>query len=117
MPTNADRSPASSDTPTESGFGPRERLAIWLLLTSAFVVILNETIMINAIPRLMTDLHVTERSAQWVSTAFMLTMAAVIPVTGWFLQRVTTRTAYAVAMATFSAGNTTFSSSTGLRAA
>ena len=27
-----------------------------------------------------------------------------IPVTGWFLQRVSTRTAYAVAMATFSAG-------------
>jgi DHA2 family lincomycin resistance protein-like MFS transporter len=31
-------------------------------------------------------------------------MAAVIPVTGWFLQRVTTRTAYATAMLTFSAG-------------
>ena len=31
----------------------------------------------------------TARSAQWLSTAFMLTMAVVIPVTGWFLQRVT----------------------------
>jgi DHA2 family lincomycin resistance protein-like MFS transporter len=31
-------------------------------------------------------------------------MAAVIPVTGWFLQRVTTRTAYTVAMATFLTG-------------
>ena len=30
-------------------------------------------------------------AAQWLSTAFMLTMAVVIPVTGWFLQRVTTR--------------------------
>jgi MFS transporter, DHA2 family, lincomycin resistance protein len=75
-----------------------------LLVLATFVVILNETIMINAIPRLMESLHVTEQSAQWVSTAFMLTMAAVIPVTGWFLQRVTTRRAFAVAMGTFLAG-------------
>lgn len=77
---------------------------IRLLVIATFVVILNETIMINAIPRLMHDLEVTERAAQWVSTAFMLTMAAVIPVTGWFLQRVTTRRAYAMAMGTFLAG-------------
>jgi DHA2 family lincomycin resistance protein-like MFS transporter len=35
---------------------------------------------------------------------FMLTMAAVIPVTGWFLQRVTTRQGYAIAMGVFLAG-------------
>ncbi|MDI3387512.1 MDR family MFS transporter [Streptomyces sp. B-S-A8] len=75
-----------------------------LLVLATFVVILNETIMINAIPRLMDSLHITEQSAQWVSTAFMLAMAAVIPVTGWFLQRVTTRQAYAIAMGVFLAG-------------
>ncbi|WP_256334929.1 MDR family MFS transporter [Lentzea albidocapillata] len=75
-----------------------------LLVLATFVVILNETLMINAIPRLMESLHVTEQAAQWVSTAFMLTMAAVIPVTGWFLQRVTTRQGYAIAMGVFLAG-------------
>ncbi|MDQ4051441.1 MAG: DHA2 family efflux MFS transporter permease subunit [Actinomycetota bacterium] len=60
--------------------------------------------MINAIPRLMADFAVTESAAQWLSTAFMLTMAAVIPVTGWFLQRVTTRSAYTTAMAVFCTG-------------
>ncbi|MFQ6170103.1 MDR family MFS transporter [Oryzobacter sp. R7] len=75
----------------------------WLVLAT-FVVILNETIMINAIPRLMSDLGVTAQAAQWLSTAFMLTMAAVIPVTGWFLQRFATRTAYLTAMATFLTG-------------
>jgi MFS transporter, DHA2 family, lincomycin resistance protein len=82
----------------------RTPLVIKLLVAATFVVILNETIMINAIPRLMADFDITPRSAQWLSTVFMLTMAAVIPLTGWFLQRVSTRTAYAVAMATFSAG-------------
>lgn len=84
--------------------GGRTPTVIRLLVAATFVVILNETIMINAIPRLMTDLEVTERAAQWVSTAFMLTMAAVIPVTGWFLERVTTRRAYAIAMGVFIAG-------------
>ncbi|MEV6767343.1 MDR family MFS transporter [Nocardia sp. NPDC051030] len=94
MSADLSASPTTGRTPT----------VIRLLVLATFVVILNETIMINAIPRLMTDLHVSERSAQWVSTAFMLTMAAVIPTTGWFLQRVTTRRAYALAMGVFLAG-------------
>ncbi len=75
----------------------------WLVLAT-FVVILNETLMINAIPRLMAEFSVNERSAQWLSTAFMLTMAVVIPTTGWFLQRVTTRAAFTTAMTVFCAG-------------
>ena len=49
----------------------------------------------------MDDFDISCNAAQWLSTAFMLTMAAVIPVTGWFLQRVSTRAAYATAMITF----------------
>ncbi len=82
----------------------RTPAVISLLVLATFIVILNETIMINAIPRLMADFAVTESAAQWLSTAFMLTMAAVIPVTGWFLQRVTTRSAYTTAMAVFCTG-------------
>ena len=74
------------------------------LVAATFVVILNETIMINAIPRLMVDFQVDAGAAQWLSTAFMLAMAVVIPITGWFLQRVTTRFAFGLAMATFCAG-------------
>lgn len=82
----------------------RTPLVIKLLVAATFVVILNETTLVNAVPRLMDDFHITETTAQWSLTVFMLTMAAVIPVTGWFLQRVTTRSAYATAMITFSIG-------------
>jgi DHA2 family lincomycin resistance protein-like MFS transporter len=74
------------------------------LVAATFVVILNETIMINAIPRLMGDFQVDASAAQWLSTAFMLAMAVVIPITGWFLQRVTTRFAFGLAMTTFCTG-------------
>src|SRR6187399_2110067 len=99
------RCPMSTATQErQSARAGRTPAVVRLLVLATFVVILNETLMINAIPRLMDSLHVTEQAAQWVSTAFMLTMAAVIPVTGWFLQRVTTRRAYAIAMGVFLAG-------------
>ncbi|MEO3786685.1 MDR family MFS transporter [Actinocorallia sp. B10E7] len=90
--------------PAEPVTAGRTPPVVRLLVLATFVVILNETIMINAIPKLMSALEITEQTAQWLSTAFMLTLAAVIPVTGWFLQRVTTRQAYCVAMGLFIAG-------------
>jgi MFS transporter, DHA2 family, lincomycin resistance protein len=84
--------------------GARNRLVIRLLLVSAFVVILNETIMGVAIPRLMASLGVTASAAQWLTTAFLLTMAVVIPITGFLLQRVRTRQVFVVAMSLFCTG-------------
>ena len=94
---------APAPAPAETGRTP---VVIRWLVAATFTVILNETIMINAIPRLAEDFDVSYNAAQWLSTAFLLTMAAVIPVTGWFLQRVTTRAAFATAMITFAIGTT-----------
>lgn len=82
----------------------RNRLVIRLLLVSAFVVILNETIMGVAIPPLMASLGVTASAAQWLTTAFLLTMAVVIPITGFLLQRLHTRTVFLAAMTLFCVG-------------
>ena len=84
--------------------GARNRLVITLLLISTFVVILNETIMGVAIPHLMKDLDIDASAAQWLTTAFMLTMAVVIPITGFLLQRYKTRTIFIAAMTLFSTG-------------
>lgn len=74
------------------------------LLVATFVVILNETIMNVALQRLMVDLGVTAPTVQWLSTGFMLTMAVVIPTTGFILQRLTTRAVFMLAMGLFSGG-------------
>ena len=99
--------PAISSTAEATGAGAldaRNRLVITLLLISTFVVILNETIMSVALPRLMDDLTITASTAQWLTTAFMLTMAVVIPITGFLLQRFSTKTIYIAAMTLFSTG-------------
>jgi len=74
------------------------------LLVATFVVILNETIMNVALQRLMVDLGVTAPTVQWLSTGFMLTMAIVIPTTGFILQRLSTRAVFMLAMGLFSGG-------------
>jgi DHA2 family lincomycin resistance protein-like MFS transporter len=83
---------------------PEESRVIWLLLAAAFVAILNETTMGVAIPHLIDDLGITALQAQWLTTAFMLTMAVVIPITGFLLRRFTTRQMYIAAMSLFSLG-------------
>ena len=88
----------------EQSFGPRERLAIWLLLASAFVVILNETIMGVALPKLMEALDISAAAGQWLTTAFLLTMSIVIPITGMLIQRFATRALFIAAMSLFTAG-------------
>jgi len=82
----------------------RNRLVINLLLVATFVVILNETLMAVAIPRLMHDFNVTAGAVQWLTTAFLLTVSVVIPVTGFLLQRMNTRPVFICAMSLFSLG-------------
>ncbi len=83
---------------------PRDRSVITVLLIAAFVVILNETALNVALTSVMADLQVDERSVQWLTTSFMLTMAVVIPVTGWLLERIPTRAAFVLAMSLFTSG-------------
>jgi DHA2 family lincomycin resistance protein-like MFS transporter len=82
----------------------QRKLVVSLLLVSTFVVVLNETALAVALPVLMRDLHTTAVAAQWLTTIFLLTMAVVIPVTGFLLQRLNTRPVFLLAMSSFSIG-------------
>jgi DHA2 family lincomycin resistance protein-like MFS transporter len=90
--------------PADPSFAARNKLVINVLLVSTFVVMLNETAMSVAIPPLMTALNVPATAAQWLTTAFLLTMAVVIPITGFLLQRLNSRPIFILAMALFSLG-------------
>lgn len=99
--------PTESTAPPEpapTGISRQETIAIWTILASAFVVILNETIIGVALPRIMVDLDIDAATGQWLSTAFMLTLAIVIPTAGWLLQRFTTRAIFLGAITMFSIG-------------
>jgi len=97
-----DLAPAPSDK-----LSPQHRWVIGILMVSAFTVILNETVMSVALPVLQEDLGVPPSVGQWLTTAFMLTMAVVIPITGFLIHRISTRTLFVLAMSLFSAGTLT----------
>ncbi len=82
----------------------RNRLVIGVLMVSVFVMILNETILGVALPQLSSDLHIEPSAAQWLTAAFLLTMAVVIPITGFLLQRFHTRPVFITALSLFSVG-------------
>ena len=94
----------SSPPDTAGQLSARDRTVIGVLLVSTFVVILNETIMSVALPVLMADLAVEASVGQWLTAGFLLTMSVVIPITGFLIRRVPTRTLFAAAMTLFSAG-------------
>src|SRR5829696_6858861 len=56
------------------------RTVIATLLVAAFVVILNETIMAVALPRLMVDLGISASTVQWLTSAFLL-MTSILTLT------------------------------------
>lgn len=80
------------------------KVVIGIMLASAFVVMLNETLVGVALPSIMAELGIDASVAQWLVTAYMLTMAIVIPLTGFLMQRFSTRAVFIGAMAFFTAG-------------
>jgi DHA2 family lincomycin resistance protein-like MFS transporter len=87
-----------TDAPARSG------LLIGVLVLSAFVMILNETILSVALRDLTVDLRVPTTTVQWLTSGFLLTMAVVIPTTGFLLERFTPRQVFLVSLTAFSLG-------------
>lgn len=94
--------PNASSAPEK--ISPANRIVLALLLASAFVVMLNETIVGVALPTIMKDLGVDPVTGQFLVTAYMLTMAVVIPLTGFLMKRFTTRQVFLGAISLFVAG-------------
>lgn len=77
---------------------------IAVLLAGAFVMILNETVMGVALPAVMREFEITAAAGQWLTTAYMLVMAVLIPMTGFLLQRFSPRAIFVAALLLFSVG-------------
>ncbi|MBB4684161.1 MDR family MFS transporter [Amycolatopsis jiangsuensis] len=95
----------AAETPVRPVRPPtRAGLLIGVLVLSAFVMILNETILSVALRDLTVDLGVPTTTIQWLTSGFLLTMAVVIPTTGFLLERFTPRQVFLVSLTSFSLG-------------
>src|SRR3954454_24427043 len=72
-----------------------------VVVIGAIISILDATIANVALQTLRSDLDVSLATIQWVSTAYLLTLSAVIPLTGWMAERFGPRRGWMGAVAAF----------------
>ncbi|HLR09323.1 MAG TPA: DHA2 family efflux MFS transporter permease subunit [Bacillota bacterium] len=75
-----------------------------VLISGAFVAILNQTLLGTALPPIMEDLNLSENTVQWLQSIFMLVNGIMIPITAFLIERFTTRGLFLTAMGSFALG-------------
>ena len=75
-----------------------------VLLSGAFITILNQTLLGTALPPIMKDLQLSNSTVQWLQSIFMLVNGIMIPVTAFFIERFTSRQLFLSAMGIFTVG-------------
>ena len=96
----------SSDTalPAEAGaarLDPQVKRVAIVVILGAIMSVLDTTIVNVALHDLSSDLHSSLSGIQWVITGYLLSLAAVIPVTGWAVRRYSARRLYLIALVVF----------------
>src|SRR6202161_4548273 len=106
----------SSASPTASTSGPGFHPAaddkiepyVWkiagVVILGMIMSILDTTIVNVALPTLSRDLHSSISQIQWVVTGYILSLAAVIPVTGWAARRWGAKRVYMVSLVLVTGG-------------
>ncbi|HET9073487.1 MAG TPA: DHA2 family efflux MFS transporter permease subunit, partial [Solirubrobacteraceae bacterium] len=93
-------------TQTDSTAIPRQ---VWIIsgvaMLGAVMSILDTTIVNVALATLGKDLHSSLANIQWVITGYMLSLAAVIPVTGWASRRFGAKRVFLISLTLFTLGS------------
>lgn len=82
----------------------KRNLIVGILLSASFVTILNQTLIIIAIPPIMGDFQINPSSAQWLTTAFILTNGILIPITAFFIEKFSSKHLLITVLSVFSLG-------------
>ena len=69
---------ADSDAPLD----PRRWITLTIIIISAFIVVLDNTVLNVAIPTILRELHTTLPSLEWVITGYALTFATLLIIGG-----------------------------------
>lgn len=84
----------------------RARLSLTLVVSTAFIMDqLDGTIVANAAPSIATALHVPASQISVTMTAYIVAMAALIPLSGWVADRYGPRLVFSFAVAMFTAAS------------
>lgn len=86
------------------GMFSERNFIVTTLIIGAFISILNQTLLITAVPSIMADLDIPFSQAQWLTTGFFLVNGIMIPITAFLINKFETRKLYLYAMIMFTIG-------------
>ncbi|MFB9831516.1 MDR family MFS transporter [Actinoallomurus acaciae] len=92
-------------TASAEPFSPGLRRSVGVVMIGASLSFLDSTVVNVAVHTLSVDLHAGLGTVQWVVTAYLLALAAVIPVTGWAARRFGAARLYVAALVVFTVGS------------
>ncbi|MGN0035206.1 MAG: MDR family MFS transporter [Coriobacteriales bacterium] len=76
-----------------------------VLLSGAFIVVLNQTLLTPALPTIMHHLDVSATTVQWLTSGYSLVEAVIIPLNAFLLGRLSTRRLFIGGLGLFTAGS------------
>lgn len=82
----------------------KEITVIGIVLAGAFLAILNQTVLSPALPKLMDAFAISAGTAQWVTSIYMLINGIMVPVTGYLIDRFSTRKLFFASLVAFIVG-------------
>lgn len=82
----------------------QKALMIAAMLAGAFMGIMNETLLVTALPTIMDVFSLTESKVQWLTTVFLLTNGIMVPISAFFIEKFTTRGLFLTSIGLFGVG-------------
>jgi EmrB/QacA subfamily drug resistance transporter len=101
----ADASSSAAGAPANEGLDRDTLIVAGVVILGAVMSILDTTIVNVAIDHLAVAFKSSITTIQWVVTGYTLSLAAVIPVTGWAADRFGTKRIYMTSLVLFTAGS------------
>jgi EmrB/QacA subfamily drug resistance transporter len=84
----------------------RSTLVVAGVATLGLVMAVLDTTIVNvALDTLAKDMNVSLTTGQWISTAYLLSLAAVIPISGWVTERFGSKPTWIASIALFAVGS------------
>ena len=94
-----------STSTTKERLEPALVRAAVVVVLGTIMAILDTTIVAVALHRLSIDFHSTVSTIQWVTTGYLLSLAIVIPLSGWAIHRIGAKRVYMISLALFVLGS------------
>lgn len=89
----------------QSAIDPAVRRTATVLIVGVLAVVFDTTIMSVALHTLSDELHAPISTIQWVTTGYVLAMAATVPISGWLQRFLGGKNAWILALALFLLGS------------